>query len=294
MHKEIEMVLSMTGYGKVTGNFREKVISVEIKSLNSKGMDAYVKTPPVYRERELSLRQLLSDRLIRGKVDVLIAVENTGAVKNNEINKALAQAYVKELKELDEIVGQNASDYHNLILRMPDIFVQSNEALDEEEQVFLDKLFSQACEELCNFRKQEGEALKADFENNIGQIKSLLGQVEPFEGQRMETLKERMRKNLDDQIQAQIDENRFQQELIFYMEKLDVSEEKMRLSNHLEYFLETMKTETPGKKLGFIAQEIGREVNTLGSKANHVEIQKLVVEMKDCLEKIKEQVLNTL
>ncbi|MGV3632144.1 MAG: YicC/YloC family endoribonuclease [Bacteroidota bacterium] len=288
------MIQSMTGYGKVTDNFQGKTVSVEIKSLNSKSLDLYTRIVPFYREKEIQIRQLVFDKLNRGKIDLNINIENTGVSKNTEINKELAAAYFNDLKVLDGIIGKEPVDYHTLILRMPDIFVQTNETLEEAETAFLMDLVSRSCDNLINFRTQEGNALKTEFTEKIEEIRRLLAEVEPFEAARIETVRERIHKNLDEMLAAQVDENRFQQELIFYLEKLDVSEEKMRLANHLDYFLETMSTEFPGKKLGFIAQEIGREVNTLGSKANHVEMQKLVVEMKDNLEKIKEQVLNTL
>lgn len=288
------MIQSMTGYGKVTESFGGKTVSVEIKSLNSKSLDLYTKIVPFYREKEIQIRQLVFEKLNRGKVDLSITIENTGVSKNTEINKDLAKAYLEDLKALDKIIGQEPADYHTLILRMPDIFVQTNETLEETEIAFLMDLVSQSCDRLNNFRTQEGSALEQEFTEKIEEIRRLLTEVEPYEATRIETVRERIHKNLDEMMAAQVDENRFQQELIFYLEKLDVSEEKMRLANHLDYFLETMKTPCPGKKLGFIAQEIGREVNTLGSKANHVEMQKLVVEMKDNLEKIKEQVLNTL
>lgn len=288
------MIQSMTGYGKVTESFGGKTVSVEIKSLNSKSLDLYTKIVPFYREKEIQIRQLVFEKLNRGKVDLSITIENTGVSKNTEINKELAKAYLEDLRALDGIIGHGPTDYHSLILRMPDIFVQTNETLEAAEIAFLMDLVSQSCDRLNNFRTQEGAALEQEFTEKIEEIRRLLVEVEPYEATRIETVRERIHKNLDEMMAAQVDENRFQQELIFYLEKLDISEEKMRLANHLDYFLETMKTECPGKKLGFIAQEIGREVNTLGSKANHVEMQKLVVEMKDNLEKIKEQVLNTL
>lgn len=284
----------MTGYGKLSRTFQGKTISIELKSLNSKSFDLYAKIAPFYREKEVLIRQVISDKLNRGKIDLSLTIENSGNSKNTEINKELAQVYFDEIKKLDEITGSEAKDYHSLILKMPDIFIQTNESLSDEETAFIEELTKNVCEKLNEFRKQEGEALRKDFIQQIEGIRSLLKAIEPFEGTRIETIKERIYKNLEEFVGKQLDENRFQQELIFYLEKLDVSEEKMRLTNHLDYFLETMDTELSGKKLGFITQEIGREINTLGSKANHVEMQKLVVEMKDHLEKIKEQVLNTL
>lgn len=288
------MIQSMTGYGKVVETFQGKTVSVEIKSLNSKSLDLYTKITPFYREKEVLIRQIISEKLNRGKIDLNLVIENTGFSKNTEINKELAKAYFEELKALDQITNTQTSDYHSLILKMPDIFVQTSETLSDEEVVFIQALVEKACDNLISFRKQEGEALKKEFIERIEEIRSLLKGIEPFENARIETIRERIRKNLEDFQTTQIDENRFHQEMIFYLEKLDVSEEKMRLTNHLDYFLETLDLEFSGKKLGFITQELGREINTLGSKANHVEMQKLVVEMKDNLEKIKEQVLNTL
>ena len=288
------MIQSMTGYGKATATFNGKTVSVEIKALNSKGLDLYTKIASFYREKELEIRQVISEQLNRGKIDVNITIENTGTNKNSEINKALATSYLEDLKKLTEIVGKEPNDYHTLILKMPDIYIQTVETLSAEETAFILDLVKEACQKLILFRKQEGDALEKEFTERIEEIRTLLKAIEPFEEVRIETVRERIRKNIDDFQNLQLDENRFQQELIYYIEKLDVSEEKMRLANHLDYFLETMRTESSGKKLGFITQELGREINTLGSKANHVEMQKIVVDMKDNLEKIKEQVLNTL
>lgn len=288
------MLYSMTGYGKSTGVFEGKTVTVEIKTLNSKSLDLYVRIPPLYRERELSIRQLVSDRLERGKIDVIISIESSGNTKNIEINKDLVKVYLEDLKTVNELVKTPEADYLSLIMKMPDIFVQSNENTSDEELAFLDQLTIDACEKVIDFRAQEGRALDLDFKNRIGEIDRLLKAVEPFESARIETIRERMRKALEELDSNSVDENRFEQELIFYIEKIDISEEKMRLSNHLQYFLETMEAASPGKKLGFITQELGREINTLGSKSYHVEMQKIVVDMKDNLEKIKEQVLNTL
>lgn len=288
------MVLSMTGYGKSSTNYNGKTISVEIKSLNSKSADLYLKLPSLYKEQELVLRQLVTDALERGKIDVSITIENTGNSKPVEINKELAKSYFQELKKLEQITGESDADYLSLILRMPDIYIASTEETSTGEWESLFELTREACTKVNQFRKQEGEALEQEFTLRINEIGKLLTGVEPYEAVRVETIRERMRKALEDLSNGPMDQNRFEQELIFYIEKLDITEEKMRLSNHLDYFLESMKTDSPGKKLGFITQEIGREINTLGSKSYHVEMQKLVVEMKDNLEKIKEQVLNTL
>lgn len=288
------MLHSMTGYGKATGNYEGKKVSVEVKSLNSKSMDLYVRTAPFYREKELEIRQQITALLDRGKVEVNVNIESTGATKSVEINKDLALAYYQDLKQTNDLLGEKSVDYLSLIVKMPDIFMQAKEEITAEENVFLTDLVTQACQQLNNFRRQEGEALEKEFTERINEIKGLLADVPKYENLRIEIIRERMRKGLEDMDNPNIDENRFQQELIFYIEKLDITEEKMRLSNHLDYFLETMVLPSAGKKLGFITQEIGREINTLGSKSYHVELQKMVVDMKDSLEKIKEQVLNTL
>lgn len=288
------MLHSMTGYGKATGNYEGKKVSVEVKSLNSKSMDLYVRTAPFYREKELEIRQQVTALLDRGKVEVNVNIESTGATKSVEINKDLALAYYQDLKQTNDLLGEKSVDYLSLIVKMPDIFMQAKEEITTEENAFLTDLVAQACQQLNSFRRQEGEALEKEFTERINEIKSLLADVPKYENLRIEIIRERMRKGLEDMDNPNMDENRFQQELIFYIEKLDITEEKMRLSNHLDYFLETMVLPSAGKKLGFITQEIGREINTLGSKSYHVELQKMVVDMKDSLEKIKEQVLNTL
>lgn len=286
------MLHSMTGYGKATAIFEGKKVSVEIKALNSKGMDLFVRIAPAYKDKELDIRQRITQFLDRGKVEVNISLESTGSTKSVEINKDLAKAYYDDLKQTNELLGEESPDYLSLILRLPDILIQAKEEVSDEENAFLMNLVEDACKQLNEFRRQEGLALEREFNERIGEIKRLLSLVPNYENLRIETIKERMRKGLEEM--PNVDENRFQQELIFYIEKLDVSEEKMRLLNHLDYFLETMILPSAGKKLGFITQEIGREINTLGSKSYHVELQKIVVDMKDSLEKIKEQVLNTL
>jgi uncharacterized protein (TIGR00255 family) len=289
------MLHSMTGYGKSSTIYQNKKITVEIKSLNSKSLDLFVRIPSIYKEKELEIRQIISSNLDRGKVEFSIVFEHLGAKKSVEINKELAKEYYADLKETNALLGSNTSDYLSLIVKMPDILIQSSDEVDEAEFAVLLELVNESCVLLNNFRRQEGVALENEFTARINEIKTLLEQVDLHEHKRIDLIKERMRKNLEElQGISGYDENRFQQELIFYIEKLDVSEEKMRLFNHLTYFLETMQLPSAGKKLGFITQEIGREINTLGSKSYHVELQKIVVEMKDNLEKIKEQVLNTL
>jgi uncharacterized protein (TIGR00255 family) len=288
------MVLSMTGYGKAAGTFEGKKVIVEIRSLNSKSLDLNMRLIPLYRERELDLRAIVSEQLDRGKVEVSVTLENSGDTKNYAINRDLAQAYYNDIKAVAELVGEEPKDILAMVMRMPEIYTNEKEQLSEEEAAFLNGLMKEACDQLNVFRRQEGDQLKQDFEQNINRIGELLELVPQYEGDRIDIVRERMRTSLEKISNMTVDDNRFEQELIFYIEKMDISEEKMRLSNHLNYFLETMDMPLCGKKLGFISQEIGREINTLGSKSYHVEMQKLVVEMKDHLEKIKEQVLNTL
>lgn len=284
----------MTGYGKASGSFQGKKIVAEIRSLNSKSLDLNVRAIPLYREIELENRSIVAELLDRGKVELSISLENSGETKNYTINKELAQAYYKDIKETAELLGESTNDILSLVLRMPEIYTNDKEALSDEESAFVQNLVREACQHLNEFRKQEGDQLRKDFESNIQRIDELLSEVPKYETARIEAVRERMKAGLEKISNQAIDLNRLEQEIIFYIEKMDVSEEKMRLSNHLNYFLETMNIPLCGKKLGFITQEIGREINTLGSKSYHVEMQKLVVEMKDHLEKIKEQVLNTL
>ena len=284
----------MTGYGKASGNFQGKKIVAEIRSLNSKSLDLNVRLIPIYREIELEIRAVVGELLDRGKVELSVSLENSGDSKNYNINRDLAQAYYNDIKETAALLGETPSDIMSLVLRMPEIYNNEKEAVDEAEAKFVVKLVREACNLLVDFRKQEGDQLKMDFENKIGNIKNLLSEIPNYENERIVTVKERMKAGLEKLGAQAIDLNRLEQEIIFYIEKMDVSEEKMRLANHLNYFLETMNVPLCGKKLGFITQEIGREINTLGSKSYHVEMQKLVVDMKDNLEKIKEQVLNTL
>jgi len=287
------MLMSMTGYGKATGSFEGKKVTVELRSLNSKSLDLNMRLVSAYKELEPQLRNLIAEHLDRGKVDMIVQIDSTGESKSVSINKDLAQAYFKDLEEVNMLIGGKTEDYLSLILRMPDIYVNEREELTEKEKAWILDLNKQACDALNTFRRQEGKALEIEFSARIGDIRTYLAAIPQYEQERVETVKERIRKGLEE-LQAQPDQNRLEQEMIFYIEKMDVSEEKMRLTNHLDYFMQTMTTLNSGKKLGFISQEIGREINTLGSKSNHVEMQKLVVGMKDALEKIKEQILNTL
>ena len=288
------MVLSMTGFGKSNGVFESKKVSVEIRSLNSKGLDLSLKIASPYRDLETDIRKMLSENLDRGKVDIGIFIESTNESLNNIINNEVATKYYSAIKKLNESWGEAPQDYLSIVLRMPEVLNTQTAELTEEEKKWILNLVNKTCGKLNDFRAQEGAALKKEFELRIGEIRSLLSQIEAFEDIRILQIKERILKGLKELEHPGLDQNRLEQEMIFYLEKLDVSEEKMRLTNHLEYFIETMSSPLSGKKLGFIAQELGREINTLGSKSNHGDMQRLVVEMKDNLEKIKEQVLNTL
>lgn len=284
----------MTGFGKTSGTFNGKKVSVEVRSLNSKSLDLNVRVAGVYRELEGEIRKIVLELLDRGKIDVNINIDSTGDSKNYTINKDLAKAYYDDLKSVNNLIGETTVDYLALILRMPDIFINEKEELSNDEREWVVGLVVEACNNLNSFRRQEGVALEKEFFERITEIRNLLLEVPKYENERIEIVRERMKKGLEELENSKYDDNRLEQELIFYIEKFDVSEEKMRLANHLDYFLNTMVLPHSGKKLGFISQEIGREINTLGSKSNHAEMQKLVVDMKDSLEKIKEQVLNTL
>ena len=285
------MVLSMTGFGKATGQLPGKKITVEVRSLNSKQTDVNVRLPQFYREKELEVRDLLAKRLGRGKIDFGVYVELTGEEDAPKVNKPLVLSYIKQLEEIKAESGI-AGDSLSVAMRMPDVLKSEREELSDTEWAGVSEVINSAIDQLNDFRKQEGQSLVADFNGRIAAIRSALAQVQPFEESRITALKERLFKNLEG---ISVNQDRYEQELIYYIEKLDINEEKVRLSNHLDYFLEVMNgEEEAGKKLGFISQEIGREINTLGSKANHAEIQKLVVQMKEELERIKEQVLNTL
>ncbi|MBI1836548.1 MAG: YicC family protein [Flavobacteriia bacterium] len=249
---------------------------------------------PIYKELEHELRKVIGQELDRGKVDVTVTIESTGESKAYAVNQDLAKAYYQDLKKVNDAIGEKTEDYLSIILRMPDILTNEKEELTEDEKNWLIELLTESTNHLNTFRRQEGEALEKEFTERIEDIRRLLLEVPSFEQERISVIKERMRKSLEEISNSSYDDNRLEQEMIFYIEKLDVSEEKMRLMNHLDYFLETMVLPSAGKKLGFISQEIGREINTLGSKSNHGEMQKLVVDMKDNLEKIKEQILNTL
>ena len=288
------MLKSMTGYGKATAAYLGKRVSIEIRSLNSKSLDLNIRCASFYKELEGEIRGMIGQELDRGKIDVSVSIDNAGDAKNYTINKELAKAYYNDLKAVGDVIGETTEDYLSLILRMPDIFINEKEELNEEEKAWFLMLLKEACDQINGFRRQEGIALEKEFNERIEDIRSLLLEVPKYESERIDTIRARMKKSLEEMETKSYDDNRFEQEMIFFIEKLDVSEEKMRLMHHLDYFLETMVLPSGGKKLGFIGQEIGREINTLGSKSNHAEMQKLVVDMKDNLEKIKEQILNTL
>ena len=288
------MLLSMTGFGKSNGVFESKKVSVEIRSLNSKGLDLSLKIASPYRDLETDIRKILSENLDRGKIDLGIFIESTTESLSNILNNEVATKYYSAIKKLNESWGEPPQDYLSIVLRMPEVLNTQNAEISEKEKKWILNLVNETCGKLNDFRAQEGAALKKEFELRISEIRSLLLQIGAFEDIRILQIKERILKGLKELEHPNLDQNRLEQEMIFYLEKLDISEEKMRLTNHLNYFIETMNSPLSGKKLGFITQELGREINTLGSKSNHGEMQRLVVEMKDNLEKIKEQVLNTL
>lgn len=285
------MILSMTGFGRAEGIFGGKKITIEIKSLNSKTFDLNIRVPLRYKEKEFDLRKMLNDGIMRGKVDCYINCETLDDCNDVKINKELVASYMKELKSLADDAPE--FEYLKMAVRMPEAISSKPEELAEEEWLYLSNLTAQALEKFVEFRKTEGKTLEQELSKNIENIKHHLSAVEPYEEERLTGVKERYKATLKEF--ENLDETRFYQEMAYYAEKLDVSEEKVRLAQHLKYYLDVVtQEELNGKKLGFIAQEIGREINTLGSKANHSEIQKLVVMMKDDLEKIKEQTLNVL
>lgn len=291
------MVQSMTGYGKASAEIGNKKITVEVKSLNSKQLDLSTRICSLYREKDIEIRNELAQQLERGKIDFALYIDNSGKESVTQINQSVVEAYFKQISELSEKMGVPVpADWFSVLLRMPDAMKSEMQELDETEWVEVKKVIALAVNQLIAFRTQEGKSLEKVFIAKIANIKRLSQEIEKYEAQRIDKVKNRLRENLlAIGEKVDYDKNRFEQELIFYIEKLDVNEEKVRLSNHLSYFVETMQHEkSPGKKLGFIAQEIGREINTLGSKSNHSEMQKLVVLMKDELEQIKEQVLNVL
>lgn len=289
------MIKSMTGFGKAECACQSQKLTVEIKSLNSKFFDVNLRMPSGFRDKELDIRNMLVGRLHRGKVDFSISIDDKGDISSYSINKALARKYFDELKELSDSIEQaDFSDYLPLIMRMPDVLITDKNEMDEEEWILLSDAINNAIDRVEEFRAGEGKSLLKDLEYRTEKIVGLLEELIPFEKQRMITLKQKIRKDLYDIVDKEnVDKNRFEQELVYYQDKLDITEEKVRLREHCKYFTETLRGgESQGKKLGFIAQEMGREINTLGSKANDSNIQKVVVQMKDELEKIKEQLFN--
>ncbi len=291
------MIKSMTGFGKASSEFSTKKITVEVRSLNSKQLDLNLRTPYIYKEKELELRSEISKQLERGKVDISIYTESIQDTLPVAINKTLAKTYYNELKSLAEELKEVNTDLFRLTMKMPDVLKAEKEVVefDVEEWKAVKATVDIAIEAFQKFRDDEGKTLSNEFEMRIGIIDKLLTEVISYDAARVENIRTRIKNNIADVIEKEkIDENRFEQELIYYIEKLDITEEKLRLKTHLDYFTATMKELGSGRKLGFIAQEIGREINTIGSKANDSSVQKLVVQMKDELEKIKEQLLNVL
>lgn len=288
------MMQSMTGFGKSSSVFQSRKASIEIRTLNSKGLDLSVKMPSIYKEVEPQIRKLVAEVLSRGKIEFSIYIESEKAASMNLVNKDLATSIYEELKMLNKSWGQKESDYLSMIIRMPEVINTEGSTPSKDELAKVLDLAKDACIQVKQFREKEGQDLKTEFLQRTDEISRLLLEIEPFEEERIQSTRERLQKGLDEFPSDKMDNNRFEQELIYYIEKLDIAEEKMRLSNHIKYFLETIPLHQSGKKLGFIAQEMGREINTIGSKCNHSEMQKRVVQMKDSLEKIKEQILNTL
>ena len=292
------MILSMTGYGKAVVTYKEKKISVEIKSLNSKNFDLSTRIAPLYREKEMEVRQTLANLLERGKVDFSLWIEKDAALDATPINAQLVKNYYQQIKNIATEIGiPEPNDWFSTLLHLPDVTTKTEiEILEEDEWNVTKQAIDKAVECLIDFRKQEGAALERKFHEKINNIEALLKSIEPYEESRVPKIKEKIIEGLEQVAKVDYDRNRLEQELIYYIEKLDINEEKQRLANHLNYFRETMqeKGHGVGKKLGFVAQEMGREINTTGSKSNQAEMQNIVVKMKDELEQIKEQVLNVL
>ncbi|MBQ6227246.1 MAG: YicC family protein [Prevotella sp.] len=291
------MIQSMTGYGKTVVTYKEKKIHVEVKSLNSKSLDLSTRISPLYREKEMEIRQKIAKALVRGKIDFSIWIEKEAGTDATPINTLLVENYYKQIKEIAEKTGiPEPADWFYTLLRLPDVTTKTEvEVLDDDEWEVACSAVDEALSQLVEFRKQEGAALEKKFQAIIDTIAQLLADIEPYEKSRVEKIRARIIDGLSAIPEVEYDKNRMEQELIYYIEKLDISEEKQRLANHLEYFRQTMAEEqSQGKKLGFIAQEMGREINTTGSKSNQAEMQNIVVRMKDQLEQIKEQVLNVL
>jgi uncharacterized protein (TIGR00255 family) len=286
----------MTGYGKAVTELPNKKVTIEIKSLNSKQFDLFTRIPQIYKEKEISLRNSLAKELERGKIDFNLNVEMISKDVSAKIDHSVVKQYYQEIKKLvQELNIPEPIDWFSSLLKLPDVLKQETEALDENEWLIIEEAKEKAVNELNSFRRQEGIMLQKILTEKIENIKTLLEEIAPFETERIEKIQSKIGEDLQRLVNVEYDKNRFEQEMIYYIEKLDVNEEKNRLSNHLSFFIETMNdNQSQGKKLGFIAQEMGREINTLGSKSNHSEMQRIVVKMKDELEQIKEQILNIL
>ena len=288
------MIHSMTGYGKSVLHLSDKKVTIEIKSLNSKNLDLNVRIPSYYRVKELAVRKELASKLVRGKVDFSIYIEMTADETSTTVNKGVVSEYMQQLRNVVQTGSSNDVELLKMAVRMPDALKTEREELDEDEWAQISANIQKAIKDIIQYRIDEAASLEKDFKLRIENIQSYLEEVKSFDSARISHVKERLKKAIDD-LKVQTDENRFEQELIYYLEKLDINEEKVRLANHLTYFLQELGIEdSNGKKLGFIVQEIGREVNTIGSKANFAPMQKAVIQMKNELEKIKEQVLNVL
>ncbi|MBR0433331.1 MAG: YicC family protein [Bacteroidaceae bacterium] len=292
------MILSMTGYGKASADFRGKKITAEIKSVNSKALDLQARIAPIYREKEMELRSMIAQALERGKVDFSLYIERDDDSAATPINRIVLKSYVEQIRSIVDEFELDEPEEHWMptLLRMPDVLSRTEVVeLSDEEWAVARSVAEQAVSSLMDFRRQEGAALEKKFTEKVDNIEALLAQIEPFEKARVEKIRGRIVEGLNSIPEVQVDRNRLEQEMIYYIEKLDINEEKQRLANHLRYFRETMATgHGQGKKLGFIAQEMGREINTTGSKSNIAEMQNIVVRMKDELEQIKEQVLNVM
>ncbi len=283
------MIVSMTGYGKAILQLPTKKITIEIKSLNSKGIDINARIPAIYREKELHIRKKLATKLVRGKVNFGLNIETTGTESAVMINTKAVKSYINQLKEISK-----ADNLLEIAMRLPDAISSVNEEIDPQEWKQIEQTIDEAVANIVNYREVEGAVLQDDFEKRVKLIATYLDQVHVLDPERKESVKGKLLKAIED-LKQKVDENRFEQELIYYLEKLDITEEQVRLKNHLDYFIEMLNTDdSNGRKLGFITQEMGREINTIGSKANYAPMQKVVVQMKDELEKIKEQNLNIL
>ncbi len=286
------MIQSMTGFGKATLQLETKKINVEVKSLNSKGLDLNTRLPSTYREMELGVRNEIASKLERGKIDFSVFIESTSEQTSTKVNVPIMKAYISQLR--DVYANADETELMKMAVRMPDAMKVEREEIDENDWLEIQKVIQEALNNILDFRQAEGLSLEKEFQLRISNIRQYLADAIALDPERIQTIKDKLQTAINE-LKVNVDENRFEQELIYYLEKLDVTEERVRLTNHLDYFLETIKSnEANGRKLGFITQEMGREINTLGSKANHAGMQKLVVMMKDELEKIKEQVLNVL